>query len=903
MTSVSLSSAGTAATATVAGSPYAIVPSSAAGSGLGNYTITYVNGNLTVTPAPLTITADNMSKTYGQTAASTGTAFTTSGLLNGDSVSSVSFSGAGAAPTATVAGSPYTIVPSGAAGSGLGNYTISYVDGSLTVNQAPLTITADNASKTYGQTVTLTSTEFSTSGLLNSDTVTTVSLSSAGTAATVTVAGSPYTIVPSSTAGSGLGNYTISYVDGCLTVNPAPLTITANNTSKTYGQTASLAGAAFTTSGLLNSNSVTSVTLTSAGAAQTAAVNGSPYAIVPSSAAGSGLGNYTITYVNGNLTVTPAPLTITADNMSKTYGQTAASTGTAFTTSGLLNGDSVSSVSFSGAGAAPTATVAGSPYTIVPSSAVGSGLGNYTISYVDGSLTVNRAPLTITADNMSKTYGQTVTFTGTAFTANGLVNSDSVTSVTLTSSGAVPTATVAGSPYTIVPSNAVGSGLGNYSISYVDGALTVTKAISEISTTPNTTSLVCGTIEILTDTATLSGAYCPTGTITFTLYSPSDTLLDTETVSVNGDGMYSTPRGYLLLSCAAPGVYQWDASYSGDNNNAAAVDNNDTREQVTVNRASPTISTRPSTTSATCGSSVTLLDTATLCGGYGPTGTITFTLYSPSSALLDTETVRVNGDGTYSTPLGYKLPSNAAVGTYQWDASYSGDADNNAATDNNDKAEQVVLSASVCNGQTGSLAYWCGSQGQSLINCLNGGSNCNSLGNWLAANCPNLFGGLAHCTNSQVAAYCNTLNNGNANQQSCGQVLATAISCYVTNSNLGGYAGQSCGFTVTSSGTGAINYNVGANGSGLGIANNSSCSIFGLVQQIDRQSAYGAINASALNAASSICGSINRAGLAERGTQRFGSRLHARADPRRLRNQQSGAGWLWPDHRHRRRIR
>ena len=48
MSSVSLSSTGAAATATVSGSPYAIIASGAVGSGLGNYTITYVNGSLTV---------------------------------------------------------------------------------------------------------------------------------------------------------------------------------------------------------------------------------------------------------------------------------------------------------------------------------------------------------------------------------------------------------------------------------------------------------------------------------------------------------------------------------------------------------------------------------------------------------------------------------------------------------------------------------------------------------------------------------------------------------------------------------------------------------------------------------------------------------------------------------------
>src|SRR6202034_2189813 len=110
--SVSLSSAGASATATVSGSPYAIVASGAVGSGLSNYTISYVNGSLTVTPALLTITANSASKTYGQTATFASTAFTTSGLLNSDSVSSVSLSSTGAPATATVSGSPYAIVAS-----------------------------------------------------------------------------------------------------------------------------------------------------------------------------------------------------------------------------------------------------------------------------------------------------------------------------------------------------------------------------------------------------------------------------------------------------------------------------------------------------------------------------------------------------------------------------------------------------------------------------------------------------------------------------------------------------------------------------------------------------------------------------------------------------------------------
>ena len=143
--------------------------------------------------------------------------------------------------------------------------------------------------------------------------------------------------------------------------------------------------------------------------------------------------------------------------------------GTEFSASGLLNGDTVNSVTLTSAGAAPTATVAGSPYAISPSAAVGTGLGNYTITYVDGELTVDLATLTITAIDATKVYGTTAVLDGTEFIAIGLLNSDLVDSVTVVSPGTPATATVAGSPYPITPSAAVGTGLDNYAITYIDG--------------------------------------------------------------------------------------------------------------------------------------------------------------------------------------------------------------------------------------------------------------------------------------------------------------------------------------------------------------------------------------------------------------------------------------------------
>ena len=380
-------SAGTGPTAAVGTYPlFTSNPIFTSGSS-SNYTITFDSATLMVNPALLTITANNQSKTYGQTASFAGTAFTTSGLANGDTVSSVTETSTGSAADGDGGQGSTAIVPSAAAGTGLsGNYAITYANATLTVNPAPLTIGAGNASKTYGQTAIFAGTAFTTSGLVNGDTVASVTETSTGAAPTAAVG--TYPIVPSSatfSAGSS-SNYAITYVVGTLSVNPAALSITASSASKTYGQTASFAGTPFTTSGLVNGNTIGSVTETSIGSGPTTAAGTDP--IVPAGATFSaGLStNYTISYQSGTLTVNPAPLTITANSASKTYGQTATFAGTAFTTSGLVNGDTVTSVTETSAGAAATATVASDPYSIVASAATGTGLSNYTITYVNGTL-------------------------------------------------------------------------------------------------------------------------------------------------------------------------------------------------------------------------------------------------------------------------------------------------------------------------------------------------------------------------------------------------------------------------------------------------------------------------------------------------------------------------------------
>lgn len=64
-------------------------------------------------------------------------------------------------------------------------------------------------------------------------------------------------------------------------------------------------------------------------------------------------------------------------------------------------------------------------------------------------------------------------------------------------------------------------------------------------------------------------------------------LVDTEKAGASGNGTYSTPTGYTLPRTAAAGTYQWDATYSGDSDNASVSDNNNPCERVTVHKASP----------------------------------------------------------------------------------------------------------------------------------------------------------------------------------------------------------------------------------------------------------------------------------------------------------------------------
>src|SRR5262249_36556215 len=75
----------------------------------------------------------------------------------------------------------------------------------------------------------------------------------------------------------------------------------------------------------------------------------------------------------------------------------------------------------------------------------------------------------------------------------------------------------------------------------------------------------------VSDSATLANAVAPTGHLVFKLYGPNipscaGTPVYTNTVTLSGAGPWRSG----LFTPTAVGTYRWQASYSGDANNAAA---------------------------------------------------------------------------------------------------------------------------------------------------------------------------------------------------------------------------------------------------------------------------------------------------------------------------------------------
>ena len=328
----------------------------------------------------------------------------------------------------------------------------------LSVLPAGLLVTPHDASRAYGQTNPVFTASYA--GFVNGENQSVV-----GGTLTISTAADTNSVVgnyPITAAGLTSTNYTISYTNGTLTVTPFALTVTADSHTRTYGATNPVLGG--TLVGVQNGDNITASYTT------TATTTNSPvgtYSIVASlNDPNSKLGNYSVTTNNGVLTVTAATLVGTADNQSRLYGQN----NPVFTASysGFVNGENSSLLS----GTLTGSTVAdtNSPLGTYPITVSGQSASNYSVQYVNGTLTVLPAALLVTPHDASRAYGQT----NPVFTAGigGLVNGENqgVLGGTLTLSSTADTnSSVGGYPIT-----ASGLTSTNYTINYTNGTLTIT---------------------------------------------------------------------------------------------------------------------------------------------------------------------------------------------------------------------------------------------------------------------------------------------------------------------------------------------------------------------------------------------------------------------------------------------
>ena len=477
----------------------------ASGSGAAsNYTLIGGTDAATVIPAALTYTAAPVSESYGTTPAGLGGAV--SGFLGSDSLGNAT-TGSALFSTAATASSnvgSYAITGGGLSATN-GNYTFVQAAGNATALGITPAIVNLSGTRTYDAATDATGSIFGSSGTVSTGIGSqTLILSGTGTLAGKNAGSESLASLGTLSLANGTGlasNYTLIGGTDAATVTPATLTYSAGLVSESYGSTP--AGLSGTVSGFLGGDTLGYATTGSApfSTTATAAATSAHYAIT-----GGGLsannGNYNFIQGPGNataLTISPVTLTITANNLATTYSATAFSGGNGVVYSGFVNGQNVATLggTLSYAGTAQGARNAGL-YTIAPAGLTD---GNYAITYVDGSLTIGKANLTLTTSNVTKTYDGALNASGTAEAVGGtqLFGTDSL------SGGAFAfTNANAGSGDKTVGVGGVtvndGNGGANYQIIYVNNT----------SSTINPASLTVGTSNV---TKTYNGTLTANGTL------------------------------------------------------------------------------------------------------------------------------------------------------------------------------------------------------------------------------------------------------------------------------------------------------------------------------------------------------------------------------------------------------
>ncbi|WP_018259682.1 MBG domain-containing protein [Methylobacterium sp. WSM2598] len=294
------------------------------------------SGRLTVAPATLTVTPEaGQSKVYG--GADPGLRYGVTGLVVNPGLgvddSGLRLSGAlGRAPGETVADGPYAYtLGSLAAGA---NYTLTLAPDAprFAITPRPLTVVGGPVSRVYGEANPALSYRVGGMGLVNGDALAGALTTAADGASNI----GAYAIGQGTLAVSP--NYILIYRGADLTVTPRPVTLTGR---RTYDAATGFGTGTLQVAGAADGERLTLV----AGNGRTAASDaglyaGSPLAgLVLAVAGGNGLASNYRLPASGTLTVTPAPVVVSARSGASIYGERPTDPGLA--ASGLQGGQGV----------------------------------------------------------------------------------------------------------------------------------------------------------------------------------------------------------------------------------------------------------------------------------------------------------------------------------------------------------------------------------------------------------------------------------------------------------------------------------------------------------------------------------------------------------------------------------
>lgn len=433
---------------------------------------------LTINKRNITITANSSSKTYDKTALTNNTYTVGGSGLAPSNTATVSVTGTqtNAGSSANTVGT-VTIRDSGN-NNVTTNYSITKVNGTLTVNAAPLLIKADNKSVNYNDAAPPYTISYS--GFVGGDT--SAILTTQPTASCSYAQGNApgnYTI---NCSGAAAQNYAITYQSGTLTVysSGVQITVIAASETKTYDGLP-LVKNAYSTSGV------------PAGYTLTATIEGSITNVAQSGTGNNVVTNVVIrrnsdlqdvtayfqniTKVAGNLSITPAPLTADVQDASIQYGALPPAYQVQY--SGFVNGETASNVIKT-----PTAFHCSYQQWNQPGDYTITGFGatadNYAITYLPAMLHVhkNSTPITVTAASDSKVYSGTP-LTNATYTVAGLPSEFSLeATVTGSVTNVAQSATGNNVLSNVTIKNASNETVTDYfsNITLIDGSLSITRA-------------------------------------------------------------------------------------------------------------------------------------------------------------------------------------------------------------------------------------------------------------------------------------------------------------------------------------------------------------------------------------------------------------------------------------------